>query len=62
MATATEGYVDVQNDRVRTETELTVAHALLTVERRINAAGWRIVGFVIGVGFGVTGVLIALLR
>ena len=62
MATITQSLVDARDEARQAEVRTDIAGALHSFEKRTNQIAWRIVGFVVGTGIGVAGLMIALLK
>ena len=63
MATVvTEPLVDAKDEARQAEVRTDIANALLSVEQRVTAIALWLAGLIIGVGIGVAGIVIAVLR
>ena len=63
MATVvTEPLVDAKDEARQVEVRTDIANALLSVEQRLTAIALWLAALIVGVGIGVSGIVIAVLR
>ncbi len=58
----TEPLVDAKDEARQAEVRTDIANALLAVEKRVTAMTLWLAGLIIGVGIGVAGIVITVLR